>query len=190
MKTTISLGIFSTTKRVCERRIKNRNFVITYEAAETSRTGFIMTYRLTLVKNLTIMVVWQSAPCKLNNNCRVKEIFEDHFWKHRLDLEIIFFIKRCWRLHFHIPTLKEEKECSSETLVSIYQTIRRHIIEGRSHENLRSHKTRTLHFSILANRSCQKIFAWRLYSAFWPKYFFINSDIVIARNCEEWNILH
>jgi hypothetical protein len=86
----------------------------------TSRTE-LMTYRLTVVINITIMPVWQSMPCNVNNKSRVEGIFEDYFMKHRADLEIIFSIKRCFHLHSHISTLKEEKECSSETLVTIYQ---------------------------------------------------------------------
>jgi len=69
------------------------------------------------------MVVWQSVSCKVNNNCRVNGIFEDCFRKQHIDLEIMFFIERCFRLHSHISTLKEEKEYSSETLVTIYHTI-------------------------------------------------------------------
>jgi len=140
VKNIIGLGIVSTTKKECECRIKNQHFVSLTMQPKTCRTNFIMTYRLAVFKNLTIMVVRQSVPCQVNNSCRVKGIFEDYFRKHRVDLEIIFIIKRCFRLHSHTPTLKEEKECSSETLVSIYQTIWRHNIEERSHENLQSHK--------------------------------------------------
>jgi hypothetical protein len=139
---------------------------------KTSRTKFIITYRLTFVKNLTIMVVWQSVSCKVKNNCRVNGIFEDYFRKQYVDLEIIFFIEHWFRLYSHISTLKEEKEYSSEILVTIYQTIWRHVIEESSRENLQSHIQRTFYFSILANQSCQNILPWRLHFAFGSKYFF------------------
>jgi hypothetical protein len=74
-----------------------------------------MTYGLTLFKNLTIMVVWKSVPCNVNNNCTVKGIFEDYFRKPHVDLEKIFFIERYFHLHSHTSTPKEEKECLSET---------------------------------------------------------------------------
>lgn len=77
MKTIIGLGIVSATEKECECIIKNKNFVSLTRQPKTSRTKFIMTYRLALVKNLTIMAVWQSVPCKVNNNCRVKRITGD-----------------------------------------------------------------------------------------------------------------
>jgi len=85
LKTIIGLDIVSTAKKECECRIKNQNFVSLMRQPRTPRTKFIMTYRLTLVKNLTFMAVWQSVPFKANNNCRVKGIFEDYFRKHRVD---------------------------------------------------------------------------------------------------------
>jgi hypothetical protein len=88
-----------------------------------------------------------------------KGIFKDYFRKQHIDLEIIFFTERCFRLHSSTSKVKEEKECSSETLVTIYQTIWRHIIDDRSHENFQSYKQRTFYFSILANQSCQNILA-------------------------------
>jgi hypothetical protein len=126
---------------------------------KNSWTKFIMTYRLTLVQNLTIMAVWQSVPCKVNNNCRVNGIFEDYFRKQHIDLEIIFYTERCFRPNFSTSTLEEEKECSSGAMVTSYQTIWRHIIDESSHENLQSYKRRKFDFSILANQSCQKILA-------------------------------
>ena len=142
VKTIIRLGIVSIIKKECERRIKNQNFVSFKRQPKNSRTKFIRTYGLTLVTNVTIMIVWQSVPCKVNMKCTVKRVFEDYFRKRRVDLQIIFFTKRCFHLHSHISILKEEKEFSSETLVTIYQTIRRYIVEERSHVNLRTHKQR------------------------------------------------
>lgn len=162
MKTIIGLGIVATTKEECECGIKNQNFVTLMRQPKTSRTKFIMTYRLALFKHLAIMVVWQSVPCKVKNNCRVKGIFEDYFRKHCIDLEIIFITKRRFRLHSYTPTLKEEKEYSSETLVNIYQTTWRQINEERSHENLQSHKKKNIlfqHFSksVMPENICVKI---------------------------------
>jgi len=52
---------FSTAKKDSEGRIKNQNFVSLMMQPKPSCASFIMTCRLTLFKNLTLMVVWQST---------------------------------------------------------------------------------------------------------------------------------